>query len=143
MGPWVSLAILPGLGPGDPGSKLHSNEIPGGPIFNGGITLATKKLYGSVKRYGARYGRTSRQIAGGIEHKQRKAHKCPKCNKISAKRLSAGIWQCTKCNAKFTGKSYETAKSRNYVAVERKEEEIDTSVLEAKEKSKGERYKEA
>ncbi|MBI2662810.1 50S ribosomal protein L37ae, partial [Candidatus Woesearchaeota archaeon] len=44
-----------------------------------------------------------------IETEQRSKHKCPYCNKQSVKRLAMGIWQCSKCNNKFTAKAYSLA----------------------------------
>lgn len=60
----------------------------------------------SIKRFGSRYGRRTKLLFGQIEEKQRKLHQCPYCKKISVKRISSGIWQCKKCNIKFTGKAY-------------------------------------
>lgn len=65
-----------------------------------------KDLPKSVKRFGSRYGRRVRLRYGLIEREQRKLHKCPYCNKIKAKRISVGIWECRKCKSKFTGKAY-------------------------------------
>jgi large subunit ribosomal protein L37Ae len=60
----------------------------------------------AMKRFGARYGRTVKTNFGKIETEQRKLHKCPYCNKTSVKRLAVGIWNCRKCDAKFTGRAY-------------------------------------
>ena len=65
---------------------------------------------GSAKRFGARYGRTVKHNFARIEKEQRALHKCPYCNNDSVKRLSAGIWECRKCNAKFAGKAYTISK---------------------------------
>ena len=65
---------------------------------------------GSVKRFGARYGRKPKLKFSKIEAEQRKLHKCPYCSKISVKRLAMGIWQCRKCSAKFSGKAYSISK---------------------------------
>lgn len=65
-----------------------------------------KNLPQSVKRFGSRYGRRTRLKFGMIERVQRSLHKCPYCNQIKAKRISAGIWFCKKCKSKFTGKAY-------------------------------------
>ena len=69
--------------------------------------MATKeKKLGNIKRFGARYGRRPKLKYGTIEIEQRKKHKCPYCNNIQVKRIAAGIWECRKCNSKFTGKAY-------------------------------------
>lgn len=60
----------------------------------------------TTKRFGARYGRRNKEKLGKIEAELRKKHKCPYCNKIAVKRQSYGIWHCTKCLKKFTGKAY-------------------------------------
>ncbi|NTV24500.1 MAG: 50S ribosomal protein L37ae [Nanoarchaeota archaeon] len=60
----------------------------------------------SVRRFGVRYGRRTKLMFGNIEQKQRKHYKCPFCTKEDVKRISVGVWQCLKCNAKFTGKAY-------------------------------------
>ena len=72
---------------------------------------AEEKLgLGSVKRFGARYGRKLKLKFSTIEAEQRKLHKCPYCSKIAVKRVAVGIWKCKKCNAKFTGKAYSISK---------------------------------
>lgn len=72
--------------------------------------MAKKVTYGSVKRLGTRYGRTLRFKLGKIESEQRKRHKCPYCSYVQVRRLSAGIWECKKCGAKFTNKAYTVGK---------------------------------
>ncbi len=72
--------------------------------------MKTEENLGSVKRFGARYGRKLKLKLSKIEKEQRKLHKCPYCNKIAVKRLALGIWNCKKCNAKFTGKAYSVTK---------------------------------
>ena len=72
--------------------------------------MKTERKLGSVKRFGARYGRKLKLSFSKIETEQRKLHKCPYCAKIAVKRLALGIWQCRKCEAKFTGKAYSVTK---------------------------------
>lgn len=84
----------------------------------------TKEKIGSIRRFGARYGRTPRLRFGKIEQEQRKYHKCPYCMNVNVKRLSAGIWECKKCNAKFTGKAYTIGKKRKVVGVTEEEATI-------------------
>lgn len=72
--------------------------------------MKTEEKLGSVKRFGARYGRKPKLKFSKIEAEQRKLHKCPYCNKIAVKRVSVGIWHCKKCNAKFTGKAYSVTR---------------------------------
>lgn len=68
------------------------------------------KHFNAVRRYGTRYGRRNRDKVAYIEVEQKKHHKCPKCNYPAVRRLSVGIWHCTKCNAKFTSRAYTVSK---------------------------------
>jgi large subunit ribosomal protein L37Ae len=68
--------------------------------------MAVTKSVGTAKRFGARYGKTVKERVAKVEEQQRKKHKCPYCNKVKVKRISAGIWECRGCMAKFTGKAY-------------------------------------
>jgi large subunit ribosomal protein L37Ae len=62
----------------------------------------------SAGRFGARYGKRVRDRLVKIESKQRIKQKCPYCGKEGVKRLSKGIWQCTrkKCSKKFASDTY-------------------------------------
>jgi large subunit ribosomal protein L37Ae len=68
------------------------------------------KHLNAVKRFGTRYGRRNRDKVAKIEVEQRKRHKCPKCNYPQVRRISTGIWQCSKCNVKFTSRAYTVSK---------------------------------
>jgi len=68
--------------------------------------MAQKKNLGSVKRFGARYGRRVKNKFAAIERTLRAKHICPYCKAPKVKRISVGIWGCKKCGAKFTGKAY-------------------------------------
>ncbi len=92
------LGILTGLGPVVPGSN------PGSPIFN---KMASKlKKTKSAGRFGVRYGKKIRSKLVRVEEKQRIKQKCLFCNKEGAKRISKGIWDCTKCGKKFSSDAY-------------------------------------
>jgi len=67
--------------------------------------MKTKKV-GSTGRFGARYGRKIKLRVRKIEEVSKAKHPCPKCSDIKVKRVSAGIWKCAHCNAKFTGGAY-------------------------------------
>ena|SRR3989338_1913896 len=82
-----------------------------------------KSGLGSVKRFGARYGRKLKLKLSKIETEQRKLHKCPYCNKMAVKRVAMGIWNCRKCKAKFTGKAYSVSKKIITKEAEMAEEE--------------------
>jgi large subunit ribosomal protein L37Ae len=100
------LAILSGLGPEDPGSKIAQNrgvpKIRAAPFF----TPMAKSKLGPTKRFGARYGRTVKHKVAKIERIMKQKHACPYCSKQQVKRKSAGIWHCKKCNSTFTGRAY-------------------------------------
>jgi len=57
-------------------------------------------------RFGSRYGKSVKSKLNRIEDKQRKKQKCPFCGKKGLKRLSKGIWQCSKCGKKFASDTY-------------------------------------
>lgn len=65
------------------------------------------KKIGSVARFGARYGKRTKTKLLTVEKSQKAPQKCPYCSRTRVTRLSAGIFQCTKCNSKFTGKAYK------------------------------------
>lgn len=60
----------------------------------------------SAGRFGARYGRAIRVKLVNVEQKQRKKQKCPYCGKLGVKRISKGIWECSKCGKKFASDTY-------------------------------------
>ncbi|MFC2174611.1 50S ribosomal protein L37ae [archaeon] len=65
----------------------------------------TKKV-GVAGRFGSRYGRKIRENVRKVEVKSKAKHDCPQCGKLSLKRVSNGIWQCTKCKTKLAGGAY-------------------------------------
>ncbi|MBI2575662.1 hypothetical protein HYV84_00465 [Candidatus Woesearchaeota archaeon] len=64
----------------------------------------------AMKRFGSRYGRKLKERFGEIEREQRKKQLCPFCRAPQVKRVALGIWNCRKCNVKFTGKAYSVEK---------------------------------
>ena len=62
----------------------------------------------SAGRFGARYGKTVKAKLVKVEEKQRIKQKCPFCGKDGVKRLSKGVWQCSrkKCDKKFAHNTY-------------------------------------
>ena len=71
------------------------------------MTTKSKKSR-AAGRFGARYGKRTRANLAKVEDKQRVKQKCPFCEKLGVKRLSKGIWQCTrkKCDKKFASNTY-------------------------------------
>jgi len=68
--------------------------------------MARKKGLGPVKRFGPRYGRTTKHKLAKVEKEQKKNHKCPFCAYSKVSRIAAGIWNCRKCEAKFAARAY-------------------------------------
>lgn len=60
----------------------------------------------SAGRFGARYGKKVRDKLVKVEDKQRIKQVCPFCEKKGVKRLSKGIWDCSKCKKKFASGTY-------------------------------------
>ena len=65
----------------------------------------TKKVKASGKHRSG-YGTNVRIKLVAVESKQRKKQICPFCKKPFAKRKSAGIWHCRKCNKTFAGGAF-------------------------------------
>lgn len=79
--------------------------------------MAKEKGLGPVKRFGTRYGATTKHRLAAIEKEQKKAQTCPYCSKPKAKRIAYGIYECRKCTSKFTGKAYTVGrKTKQYEA---------------------------
>jgi len=69
------------------------------------MTGGTKKV-GSAGRFGPRYGVKSRMQVAAIERKQHELHECPRCGQMKVRRISTGVWQCTRCEVIFAGGAY-------------------------------------
>ncbi len=73
------------------------------------MTTKSKKSK-SAGRFGARYGKSVRDKLVNVESKQRVKQTCPFCEKKGAKRLSKGIWNCSKCGKKFASDTFHLNK---------------------------------
>lgn len=62
----------------------------------------------SAKGFGSRYGRKIRNKLGKFIALKNKDKKCPYCHAMKVKRVASGIWMCTKCESKFTGRAYDS-----------------------------------
>lgn len=67
---------------------------------------------GTAGRFGARYGVVVRNRVKAIEAHQKARHECPECHHKSVKRVSAGIWQCSRCGNKFAAAAYSPKTKR-------------------------------
>lgn len=68
--------------------------------------MALGKGFGSVKRFGARYGRRIRARLAQVEFLQKQKQTCPFCHKPKVMRVAAGIYRCNGCQRKFAGGAY-------------------------------------
>lgn len=66
----------------------------------------TKRKAVHTRRFGARYGVSVKARVEEVEIKQRKKHICPKCGFQRVKRISVGIFLCTKCRHTYAGGAY-------------------------------------
>ncbi len=72
--------------------------------------MAHTKKIGITGRFGVRYGLRTRRLVKKIEDTQKIKHICPSCRSAGkVKRLSLGVWQCRKCEFKFTNRAYEVS----------------------------------
>ncbi|MFH1591263.1 MAG: 50S ribosomal protein L37ae [archaeon] len=79
--------------------------------------MAKRQRSGSTRRYGARYGSKVRHKVEDIENLRRSSdQKCPYCIAPKPKRLALGIWQCRKCDAKFSARAYSVLKAKEVSA---------------------------
>ncbi|RLF29675.1 MAG: 50S ribosomal protein L37ae [Thermoplasmata archaeon] len=65
----------------------------------------TKKV-GTAGRFQSRYGVRTRTRIRYIETQQKARHICSSCGQKTVKRISTGIWKCTKCGNTFAGGAY-------------------------------------
>jgi len=70
--------------------------------------MATKKRKSSTKRFGVRYGRTTKNKLEKIERASKAKYKCPYCAAKKVKKKMAVIWECGTCGKVFTGKAYSS-----------------------------------
>jgi large subunit ribosomal protein L37Ae len=75
-----------------------------------------KKKPSISKGLGPRYGGSVRKRYAKVVGEMRKPHKCPRCGSDSVRRRSVGIWNCSKCDATFTGGAYTPTTKLGIVA---------------------------
>lgn len=64
-----------------------------------------KKSYGLRLR--TRGGASVRKLWTRITSDMKSPHKCPRCTSRKVRRVSVGIWSCTKCGYRFAGGAYQ------------------------------------
>jgi len=65
----------------------------------------TKKV-GPTRGLGVRYGSTVRKRYIKVITELRKPHRCQQCGFVRVKRVSVGVWSCSKCGFTFAGGAY-------------------------------------
>ncbi len=66
----------------------------------------TKKV-GIAGRFGPRYGSTLRHRWKEVMERRYSPHQCPFCGTVGhVKRISVGLWMCTKCGTIWAGAAY-------------------------------------
>ncbi len=73
------------------------------------------KVPKTTNRYGTRYGARNRNKVALVESQYKQDQKCPHCKKMSVVRLMAGVYECTKCKVKMTGRAYTVENSSKLV----------------------------
>ena len=73
--------------------------------------MSKRKSTNYVGRLGVRYGRTVRGRLGQIEALMKQKHRCQSCGSMTVKRLSVGLWKCSKCGFTFAGAAYTPTSS--------------------------------
>ena len=68
--------------------------------------MAHTKRVKQAGKFAVGYGRKVRDNFVNVESKQRKKQTCPFCKAPTAKRRSAGIWNCKKCGKEFASSAY-------------------------------------
>ncbi len=75
--------------------------------------MTVEKKLASYKRFKSRYGKKVKEKFAKMERQHKGYKECPYCHYKSVKRISAGIWQCEKCGAKFTAGAYSVKTKNN------------------------------
>lgn len=58
-------------------------------------------------RFGSRYGKKIREAVLDADKKAKASYNCPFCSRKAIRRISAGIWKCSKCGKKMASGAYE------------------------------------
>jgi large subunit ribosomal protein L37Ae len=101
----------------------------------------TKKV-GPTRGLGPRYGSTVRKRYIKVITELKKPHRCPQCGFVRVRRVSVGIWKCSKCEFTFAGGAYtpttklgvvarRAAKGTQFEEVSREAAPTEASVVES------------
>jgi|GEM_PF-411647 len=75
--------------------------------FGIGELMGNTLKVGTAGRFSSRYGVGIRKRILAVEVKQNQASTCPFCGFSKIRREAAGLFNCKKCDARFTGGAYE------------------------------------
>jgi len=82
----------------------------------------TTKIPKTTNRYGTRYGARNRNKVALVENQYKQGQKCPYCKNESVARNAPGIFSCSKCGAKFTGRAYSIESSAKFITEEKEQQ---------------------
>ncbi|VVB56724.1 50S ribosomal protein L37Ae [uncultured archaeon] len=63
-----------------------------------------------------RYGMELRKRASATAKSRSAKYACPRCSKVSVKRVSNALWKCQSCRAEFAGATYALSTPAGEVA---------------------------
>ncbi len=70
--------------------------------------MGRTKTVGIAGRFGPRYGSSVRKKWNSIMVRKYQLYYCPFCGlRVRMKRVSVGIWSCSKCGRVFAGDAYQ------------------------------------
>lgn len=70
------------------------------------VTVEKAGKLKSTKRFGVRYGTTTKQRLDKVEALYKKPQACPCCLKKAIHKRASGIWECRKCGLKIAGRAF-------------------------------------
>lgn len=90
--------------------------------------MATKKV-GTTGRFGAKYGRRTKNLVRDIELVSKATHVCQRCQAEAVKKVSTGVWSCKHCGAKFAGGAY--APTQQSITIKKEAKPVSVEEYEA------------
>ncbi|HZY70311.1 MAG TPA: 50S ribosomal protein L37ae [Thermoplasmata archaeon] len=69
------------------------------------MSKRTKKV-GTTGWMGPRYGIRIRRRVLEIDRSRRKAAACPRCSTVTVRRISTGVFRCSRCGTSFASGAY-------------------------------------
>lgn len=76
------------------------------------MSMGRTKVVGIAGRFGPRYGSSVRKKWRDIVLRKYQLYYCPFCGlRAKMRRISVGVWSCSKCGKVFTGGAYQPVSS--------------------------------